>query len=71
MRMILGKDSTKGASLASDAFFPFPDCAEEAAKAGIRAIIQPGGSLKDDESIEVCNKYNISMVFTGMRHFKH
>jgi len=67
----LGKDSTKGASLASDAFFPFPDCAEEAAKAGIRAIIQPGGSLKDDESIEVCNKYNISMVFTGMRHFKH
>jgi phosphoribosylaminoimidazolecarboxamide formyltransferase/IMP cyclohydrolase len=67
----LGPDSTKGASLASDAFFPFPDCVEEAAKAGITAIIQPGGSLKDDESIEACNKYNISMVFTGMRHFKH
>lgn len=67
----LGKDSTKGAVLASDAFFPFPDCVEEAAKAGIRAIIQPGGSLKDDESIEACNKHKISMVFTGMRHFKH
>jgi phosphoribosylaminoimidazolecarboxamide formyltransferase/IMP cyclohydrolase len=67
----LGKSSTKGAVLASDAFFPFPDCAEEAAKAGITAIIQPGGSVKDDESIETCNKYNISMVFTGMRHFKH
>jgi phosphoribosylaminoimidazolecarboxamide formyltransferase/IMP cyclohydrolase len=67
----LGKDSTKGASLASDAFFPFPDCVEEAAKAGIRAIIQPGGSLKDDDSIKICNKHNISMVFTNMRHFKH
>lgn len=67
----LGKDSTKGASLASDAFFPFPDCVEEAAKAGITAIIQPGGSLKDDDSIKTCNKHNISMVFTNMRHFKH
>ena len=67
----LGEDSTKGASLASDAFFPFPDCVEEAAKAGITAIIQPGGSLKDNESIEACNKYNMSMVLTGMRHFKH
>lgn len=67
----LGKDSTKGAVLASDAFFPFPDCVEEASKAGITAIIQPGGSLKDDESIDMCNKHNISMVLTGMRHFKH
>ena len=67
----LGKDSTKGASLASDAFFPFPDCVEEAAKAGITAIIQPGGSLRDDYSIETCNKHNIAMVFTNMRHFKH
>lgn len=67
----LGKDSTLGAVLASDAFFPFPDCAEEAAKAGISSIIQPGGSLKDKESIDVCNKHKISMVFTGMRHFKH
>lgn len=67
----LGLDSTKGAVLASDAFFPFPDCVLEAAKAGITAIIQPGGSLKDDESIDICNKHNISMIFTGMRHFKH
>ncbi|HPW99975.1 MAG TPA: bifunctional phosphoribosylaminoimidazolecarboxamide formyltransferase/IMP cyclohydrolase [Sedimentibacter sp.] len=67
----LGKDSTKGAALASDAFFPFPDCAEEAAKAGITSIIQPGGSLNDDKSIEVCNKHNIAMVLTNMRHFKH
>ncbi len=67
----LGKDSTKGAVLASDAFFPFPDCVQEAAKAGITAIIQPGGSIKDHASIEECNRNNISMVFTGMRHFKH
>ncbi|NLK63507.1 MAG: bifunctional phosphoribosylaminoimidazolecarboxamide formyltransferase/IMP cyclohydrolase [Tissierellia bacterium] len=67
----LGEDSTKGASLASDAFFPFPDCVQEAAKAGITAIIQPGGSLKDEDSIKECNKHNISMVFTDMRHFKH
>lgn len=67
----LGKDSLKGASLASDAFFPFPDCVEEAAKAGITAIIQPGGSIRDEASIEECNKNNISMVFTGMRHFRH
>ncbi len=67
----LGLESTKGAALASDAFFPFPDCVEEAAKAGITAIIQPGGSIKDDDSIEECNKHNICMVFTGMRHFKH
>lgn len=67
----LGKDSLKGATLASDAFFPFPDCAEEAAKVGITAIIQPGGSVKDEESIKECDKNNISMLFTGMRHFKH
>ena len=67
----LGEESLKGAALASDAFFPFPDCVEEAAKAGITAIIQPGGSLNDKASIEACDKYNISMIFTGMRHFKH
>ncbi len=60
-----------GAVMASDAFFPFPDCVELAAKAGIKAIIQPGGSLKDQESIDACNKYGIAMVFTNMRHFKH
>ncbi|HQD50273.1 MAG TPA: bifunctional phosphoribosylaminoimidazolecarboxamide formyltransferase/IMP cyclohydrolase, partial [Defluviitaleaceae bacterium] len=53
------------------AFFPFPDCVEEAAKAGITAIIQPGGSIRDEESIEACDKYGIAMIFTNMRHFKH
>ncbi len=66
-----GGDRNKGAVLASDAFFPFPDCVEAAAAAGITAIIQPGGSVKDQESIDACNKYGIAMVFTGMRHFKH
>ena len=67
----LGEESLKGASLASDAFFPFDDCVEEARKAGITAIIQPGGSMRDQDSIDACNKYGIAMVFTGMRHFKH
>ncbi|AEV69596.1 bifunctional phosphoribosylaminoimidazolecarboxamide formyltransferase/IMP cyclohydrolase [Acetivibrio clariflavus] len=64
-------DRAKGAVMASDAFFPFPDCVEAAAAAGITAIIQPGGSIKDQESIDACNKHGIAMVFTGMRHFKH
>ncbi|QUH19935.1 bifunctional phosphoribosylaminoimidazolecarboxamide formyltransferase/IMP cyclohydrolase [Alkaliphilus sp. B6464] len=63
--------SLKGSVLASDAFFPFRDCVDDAAKAGVSAIIQPGGSIKDDTSIEACNEHGISMVFTGMRHFKH
>lgn len=67
----LGADTVKGAALASDAFFPFADCVEAAAKAGITAIIQPGGSVRDQESIDACNKYGITMVFTGMRHFRH
>ncbi|GAB4199394.1 MAG: bifunctional phosphoribosylaminoimidazolecarboxamide formyltransferase/IMP cyclohydrolase [Bacteroidia bacterium] len=62
---------TKGAVLASDAFFPFPDSVELAAAAGISAIIQPGGSVKDKDSIAACNQHGISMVFTGYRHFKH
>lgn len=57
--------------MASDAYFPFSDCVEAAAAAGIKAIIQPGGSIRDQESIDACNKYGIAMVFTGMRHFKH
>ena len=61
----------KGAVMASDAFFPFPDCVEIADHAGITAVIQPGGSIKDELSIDYCNKNNISMVFTGIRHFKH
>ena len=67
----LGDDVVKGAVLASDAFFPFSDCVEAAHKAGITAIIQPGGSVRDQESIDACNKYGIAMVFTGMRHFRH
>lgn len=61
----------QGAVLASDAFFPMPDTVEAAAKAGITAIIQPGGSIRDQESIETCNEHNIAMVFTNTRHFKH
>lgn len=67
----LGETALKGACLASDAFFPFSDCVEAAAKAGITAIIQPGGSVRDQESIDACDKYGIAMVFTGMRHFRH
>ena len=61
----------KGAVMASDAFFPFADCAEIAQKAGIKSIIQPGGSIRDNDTIDYCNINNISMVFTGIRHFKH
>jgi len=60
-----------GAVMASDAFFPFPDCVEIADKAGIKSVIQPGGSIKDQLSIDYCNVNNISMVMTGTRHFKH
>ena len=60
-----------GAVLASDAYFPFPDCVEIASEAGITAIVQPGGSIRDQESIDACNKSQIAMVFTGYRHFKH
>lgn len=62
---------TKGAVLASDAFFPFRDGLDECAKHGVTAIIEPGGSVKDDEVIAAANEYNIAMVFTGMRHFRH
>lgn len=64
-------ESTKGSVMASDAFFPFSDCVEMAAKAGVTAIIHPGGSIKDAESIEMANKYGMAMVITGTRHFKH
>jgi phosphoribosylaminoimidazolecarboxamide formyltransferase/IMP cyclohydrolase len=59
------------AVMASDAFFPFPDCVEIANKAGIKAVIQPGGSIKDQLSIDFCNEHSMSMIFTGTRHFKH
>ncbi len=61
----------KGAAMASDAFFPFPDCVEIADKAGITSVIQPGGSIKDQLSIDYCNENNLAMVTTGTRHFKH
>ncbi|GAB4581606.1 MAG: bifunctional phosphoribosylaminoimidazolecarboxamide formyltransferase/IMP cyclohydrolase [Anaerolineales bacterium] len=64
-------EKAKGAVMASDAFFPFPDSVEMAAKYGITAIVQPGGSVRDDLSIEACNKYGMAMVFTGVRHFRH
>jgi phosphoribosylaminoimidazolecarboxamide formyltransferase/IMP cyclohydrolase len=61
----------RGAAMASDAFFPFPDCVEIAHLEGIDAVIQPGGSVKDELSIDYCNKHGMRMVFTGVRHFKH
>lgn len=57
--------------MVSDAFFPFADCVEMAAKYGIKAIVQPGGSMRDQESIDAANRLGIAMVFTGARHFKH
>ncbi|MBA3353268.1 MAG: bifunctional phosphoribosylaminoimidazolecarboxamide formyltransferase/IMP cyclohydrolase, partial [Blastocatellia bacterium] len=63
--------SVAGSALASDAFFPFRDNVDEAAKMGVAAIIQPGGSIKDDESIAAANEHGIAMAFTGIRHFKH
>lgn len=65
------EDRSHGAVLASDAFFPFADGVEAAAKAGVTAIIQPGGSLRDEESIRMANKYVMAMIFTGKRHFRH
>ena len=64
-------DKSKGSAMASDAFFPFADNIELAAEGGIIAIAQPGGSIRDEECIEAANKLNITMVFTGTRHFKH
>lgn len=60
-----------GAVMASDAFFPFPDCVEIADEAGVKAVIQPGGSIKDQDSIDYCNDHDMAMVLTGIRHFKH
>ena len=65
------KFSLEGAVMASDAFFPFPDCVEIAHNEGIRSVIQPGGSIKDNLSIDYCNAHQVAMVMTGIRHFKH
>lgn len=67
----LGTDALKGAAMASDAFFPFDDCVTAAAKAGITAVIHPGGSLNDKDSAVACDRLGIAMVYTGMRHFRH
>lgn len=64
-------EKARGSIMASDAFFPMPDTVEQAAKAGVTAIIQPGGSIRDQDSIDACNQYGIAMVTTGVRHFKH
>jgi phosphoribosylaminoimidazolecarboxamide formyltransferase/IMP cyclohydrolase len=63
--------STEGSVMASDAFFPFADCVEIAHEAGIKAVIQPGGSIRDVDSVNFCNSHGMSMIFTGIRHFKH
>ena len=64
-------EKAAGSVLASDAMFPFPDVVEMAAATGVTAIIQPGGSIRDEDSIKAADKYNIAMVFTGVRHFRH
>jgi AICAR transformylase/IMP cyclohydrolase PurH (only IMP cyclohydrolase domain in Aful) len=61
----------EGSVLASEAFFPFRDSIDTAAKEGIKAVIQPGGSIRDQEVIDACNEHGIAMIFTNMRHFKH
>jgi phosphoribosylaminoimidazolecarboxamide formyltransferase/IMP cyclohydrolase len=66
-----GKENIKDSILASDAFFPFRDGIDVAAKAGVKAIIQPGGSIRDDEVIQAADEHNISMVFSGQRYFRH
>ena len=63
--------SLEGAVMASDAFFPFSDSVTTAHEAGITAVVQPGGSVRDQDSIDYCNKNSVAMVFTGIRHFKH
>jgi phosphoribosylaminoimidazolecarboxamide formyltransferase/IMP cyclohydrolase len=66
-----GKDNIKGSIMASDAFFPFRDAVDVAVNAGVKAIIQPGGSIRDAEVIEAANHHKIPMVFTGQRYFRH
>jgi phosphoribosylaminoimidazolecarboxamide formyltransferase/IMP cyclohydrolase len=64
-------DKARGSSLASDAFFPFRDGLDRAAEAGIASVIQPGGSVRDEEVIAACEEHGLAMVFTGRRHFRH
>jgi phosphoribosylaminoimidazolecarboxamide formyltransferase/IMP cyclohydrolase len=71
LAVMKAQSSLQGSVVASDAFFPFPDGIEEAAKAGATAIIQPGGSMRDNDGIAAANRFNMAMVFTGIRHFRH
>ena len=71
MALRIAEDKSKGSALASDAFMPFADNIEMAASGGITSVIQPGGSIRDSEVIEAADKYGISVVFTGTRHFNH
>ena len=64
-------EQTRGSVMASDAFFPFRDNIDAAAKAGVTAIVQPGGSMRDQESIDACNEHGLAMLLTGIRHFRH
>jgi phosphoribosylaminoimidazolecarboxamide formyltransferase/IMP cyclohydrolase len=64
-------DRSRGSVLASDAFFPFRDNVDEGAKAGVTAVVQPGGSVRDKDSIAACDEHGLAMVFTGVRHFRH
>jgi phosphoribosylaminoimidazolecarboxamide formyltransferase/IMP cyclohydrolase len=68
---MLGPTSTVGASCASDAFYPFPDGVEICLEAGVRAFIQPGGSVRDAETIEIADRADATMLITGVRHFRH
>ncbi len=61
----------EGSVLASDAFFPFRDNIDEAARAGVKALVQPGGSLRDQDSVDACDEHGLAMLFTGVRHFRH
>jgi len=69
--ILMGTIDLGKAVLASDAFFPFNDCVQVAVDAGMTSIIQPGGSVRDQDSIDLCNEHNIPMVFSGFRHFRH
>jgi phosphoribosylaminoimidazolecarboxamide formyltransferase/IMP cyclohydrolase len=64
-------DRVQGSVMASDAFFPFRDNIDLAAKAGVTAVVQPGGSMRDQDSIQACDEHGLAMVFTGVRHFRH
>jgi phosphoribosylaminoimidazolecarboxamide formyltransferase/IMP cyclohydrolase len=71
MAVMKAGERAKGSVMASDAFFPFPDGVEVGIEGGVIAVVEPGGSMRDDQVIEVCNQAKVPMVFTGIRHFRH